>query len=165
MTHHGKLAGDDLGRINYTDGTTSVFSKPYNSPAGQLSNLPTFSGFCSCPFTGLGFEDEPPHPEVCTALRSCHARRASRSRCSSRQIQSGCVYGGKMRSYKDRCFRGDDRITVGTVSTRHYRNYSAVRQCGQHDPTRRASKKKRTGSLPCVRATRTCCSMHNAKYN
>lgn len=50
----------------------------------------TFSGFCGCPFTGLGLPADPPHPDVCTDLSNCHARRASRSLCSSRQIQSGC---------------------------------------------------------------------------
>lgn len=50
----------------------------------------TFSGFCGCPLAGLGLDAEPPHPDVCTALSSCHARRASRSLWSSKQIQSGC---------------------------------------------------------------------------
>lgn len=54
-----------------------------------IKNL-TFSGFCSCPLAGLGLDEEPPQPDVCTAFSSCHARRASRSLWSSKQIQSGC---------------------------------------------------------------------------
>lgn len=52
--------------------------------------LVTFSGFCSCPLAGFGLDEDPPQPVVCTAFSSCQARRASRSLCSSRQIQSGC---------------------------------------------------------------------------